>query len=177
MADNIILIGFMGSGKTSVGKLLAKSLSFQFIDTDEEIEEKNKMKISKIFDVYGEEYFRDLETNYIKNLIHHIQSSVISTGGGLPVREGNSEILRELGVVVYLKARKETIINRVKEDDTRPLLQTDDLEGRVNSLLTLREPSYRETAHIEIETDDLSISEIISEIMGQYHDMVKKDNL
>lgn len=173
MKNNIILIGFMGSGKTSIGKLLARELSFEFIDTDEEIEKEENLKISKIFDEFGEEYFRDLETNYIRKLIPSSKSLIVSTGGGLPLRDCNAKILRELGIVVYLKAKKDTIVNRVKEDNTRPLLKSNDLEERVDSLLELRDPSYHAAAHIEINTDDLSFSDIILEIMEQYHQLTK----
>lgn len=166
--DSIILIGFMGSGKSSVGTLLAKELRFRFIDTDREIEKENHRKISKIFDESGEEYFRNLETGYIRNLIPLRQPSVISTGGGLPLRECNAGLLREIGMVVYLKAEKDTIINRVKKDKNRPLLRAGDLEKQVEDLLRLRELHYKECAHIEISTDNLSLSDIVSEIINKY---------
>lgn len=173
MTDNIILIGFMGSGKSSVGKLLAKELNFEFIDTDEEIEKANNLKISKLFKDFGEEYFRELETSYLKKLLHHKKYSILSTGGGLPLRECNVKILREFGVVVYLKATKDTIVNRVRDDNSRPLLAIDDLEERVERLLRSRESCYTAAAHLEINTDDKSFSAIISEILEQYYLITK----
>lgn len=173
MTDNIILIGFMGSGKSSVGKLLAKELNFEFIDTDEEIEKANDLKISKIFKDFGEEYFRELETSYLKKLLLNKNDLILSTGGGLPLRDSNVKILRELGVVVYLKATKDTIVKRVKDDNSRPLLASDHLEERVDSLLRSRESCYQAAAHIEINTDDKFFTAIISEILEQYHLITK----
>lgn len=177
MTDNIILIGFMGCGKTSVGKLLAKELSFEFIDTDDQIEKENQLKISKIFKDFGEEYFRELESNFIKKFLSESKFFVVSTGGGLPLRECNVKILRNFGVVVYLKATKATIVGRVKEDNTRPLLVSDNLEERVERLLRSRESCYKAAAHIEIDTDDKSFSDIISEILEQYYFITKGDKL
>ena len=173
MTDNIILIGFMGSGKSSVGKLLAKELNFEFIDTDEEIEKANDLKISKIFKDFGEEYFRELETSYLKKLLNYKNNLILSTGGGLPLRDSNVKILREFGVVVYLKATKDTIVKRVRDDNSRPLLGNDHLEERVERLLRSRQSCYQAAAHIEINTDDKSISAIISEILEQYYLITK----
>lgn len=166
---NIILIGFMGTGKTSVGKLLAKELGIGFIDTDEEIEKENHQTISNIFQEYGEEYFRKLETDYIKKLYSLKKPMVISTGGGLPLRECNAAVLRELGIVVYLQAKKDTIINRVKENKNRPLLNGEHLSKQIDNLLSLREPTYKKCAHIKINTDS-SLSEIVSAIKKQYNE-------
>lgn len=168
MKNNIVLIGFMGSGKTSVGKRLAGKIKYKFIDTDEWIEKTEKMKISEIFEKHGEEYFRNLETNTIKELISSTKSTIISTGGGMPLRECNARLLKELGVVIYLKASEEITIKRVKGDTTRPLLAGDNLEERVNRLLTERMPVYEAAAHKKIITDNISFELIIEEIMKYY---------
>lgn len=162
--DNIILIGFMGSGKTSVGKQLAKKLKYTFCDTDQIIEKECKMSISNIFATEGEEYFRKLETYTIESLIGKLEASVLSVGGGLPMSEGNPELLRRLGYVVYLKASKETILKRLSGDTTRPLLAGSNASEKVDNLLKVRAPIYEAAAHIQVVTDDKMPEEIIKEI-------------
>jgi shikimate kinase len=164
--DNIILIGFMGCGKTSVGLKLAKKLRYNFCDTDQMIEKECKRSISNIFATEGEEYFRNLETASIKKLIGVLRHSVISVGGGLPIREGNGELLRELGHVIYLKTTKETIIKRLKGDTTRPLLAGDDVDLKLNNLFTYRSPIYESVSHNIIETDKKNIDHIINNIIN-----------
>jgi len=164
--NNIILIGFMGCGKTSVGQQLAKKLSFTFFDTDQMIEEESKRSISNIFATEGEEYFRKLETTTIKNLYGKLSHSVLSVGGGLPIREGNAELLRRLGHVVYLKASKVTIKKRLVGDTKRPLLTGDDVDNKVENLLMIRTPIYESTAHSIVETDDRFLEDIIEDIQN-----------
>ena len=100
MKDNIVLIGFMGCGKTTVGKKLAADLSFVFLDTDQYIEEKEAMTINDIFATKGEEYFRGLETSSLEELVQRTEKSIVSSGGGLPLRKENAELLQKLGFVV-----------------------------------------------------------------------------
>lgn len=122
--NNIILVGYMGCGKTTVGKNVAKNKSFTFIDTDEMIEKQQGKKISEIFDKNGEAAFRDMETEYLKQLLGSNQENlVISTGGGMAVREENRKLLAKLGRVIYLKVSPEVVYDRLKTDTTRPLLQ------------------------------------------------------
>lgn len=161
---NVILIGFMGSGKTSVGEQLASQLLFTFQDTDQLIEEQVGDTIKHVFETKGEGYFRDLETDLLKRLLHEGKKKVLSAGGGVPVREENRKLLRELGIVIYLRASKETLLKRLKGDQTRPLLQGDSLEAKINQLLKEREIIYQETSHIQIDTDHKSKKEIVSEI-------------
>lgn len=165
---NIILIGFMGSGKTSVGQRLAEQLSYQFRDTDQLIEQHAGDTINHIFAVQGEEYFRTMETTLIKKLLPELNNYVLSTGGGLPLKEQNSKLLKEMGFVVYLKASKETTVKRLRGDNSRPLLQGDELEQKVEHMLTLRTPIYEKAAHKIIATDDRSIDEIVHLIMEAY---------
>ncbi|MDF2611929.1 MAG: Shikimate kinase, partial [Lachnospiraceae bacterium] len=110
MKHNIILIGFMGSGKTSVGERLAKRLSYQFRDTDQLIESRAGDSINHIFELRGEDYFRTLETNLLLEIKPTLSNTVLSTGGGLPLQEQNTKLLKEIGYVVYLKASKETTL-------------------------------------------------------------------
>jgi shikimate kinase len=140
-------------------------LHYQFADTDQWLEEKAGYSIPHIFSEKGEEYFRDLETDVLLDMQSSLHWSVISTGGGLPVRKRNRELLREMGHVIYLKASKDTLVKRLSGDTTRPLLQGDDPIGRVEKLLHAREPIYEEAAHEIIVTDHRSIDEI-AEIIG-----------
>lgn len=164
--NNIILIGFMGSGKTSVGSQLAKKLNFTFCDTDWLIEKDNKTSVQNIFTSYGEEYFRNLETATIRELYGNITRVVLSTGGGLPITEGNGQLLRRLGHVIYLKTSKETLKKRLEGDTSRPLLAGDHVEERIDNLLQERTPVYEKVAHFSVTTDNKEFHEIISEIIS-----------
>ena len=163
--QNIILVGFMGSGKTSVGKHLAGRLRYRFEDTDQLLERKAGCTISHIFAAKEEEYFRDLETAVLLDLKSFSHGLVISTGGGLPVRKQNRELLKEMGHVVYLKASKDTLMKRLSGDTTRPLLQGEDPAGKMEKLLHAREPIYEEAAHEIIITDHRSIDEVAERII------------
>ena len=161
---NIILMGFMGAGKTTIGKKLSKALNWEFIDTDAYIEEEQGRKISDIFAEDGEMAFRDMETDLLKRLQNGENQFVLSIGGGMPVREENRALLRNLGMVVYLKTSKEEIIRRVSGDKNRPLLQGGDLEEKVTNLMNVRECIYIETAHVEIVTDGKTPEQVVKEI-------------
>ena len=156
----------MGSGKTSVGKQLAKKLQYTFCDTDELIEKENKTSIRNIFSTYGEEYFRKLETSTIGELYGNMTRTVLSTGGGLPITEGNDQLLKRLGHVIYLKASKETLMKRLQGDTSRPLLAGENVEERVHNLLKQRTPIYEKAAHFSVTTDNKKFYEIIDEIIG-----------
>lgn len=168
LKTNIILIGFMGSGKTSVGVKLAERLTYHFRDTDQMIEKQAGDTINHIFAVHGEEYFRSLETELLKNSKSNMDKTVLSTGGGLPLREQNSKLIREMGYVVFLKASKQTTLKRLRGDTTRPLLKGDDLEQKVDRMLTARTPVYEKAAHKIIVTDEKPINEIVETIMEAY---------
>lgn len=162
---NVILIGFMGCGKTTVGLKLSYRLRRTVIDTDKEIEKEEQRTISDIFAADGEAYFRDRETACLKNLIESTNNQIISVGGGLPVREENRLLLRELGQVFYLRARGETIYERLKGDSTRPLLQGDDPLTKIGTLLKERDPYYRAAADVVIPVDGKSFEQILDEIV------------
>jgi shikimate kinase len=165
MKQNIILIGFMGSGKTSVGKALAERLSYRFMDTDEMIEQKAGCTINHIFEAYGEAYFRTMETDLLTELTISLTHTVLSSGGGLPLRKENIQLLRELGEIVYLKAAKDTLTNRLLSDTSRPLLKGEILDLRIEKMLKIREPIYESAAQHSIVTDQKNIEEVVNLIL------------
>lgn len=161
---NVILIGFMGCGKTTVGLKLSYRLRRTVIDTDKEIEKEEKRTISDIFATEGEAYFRDRETACLKRLIDTAANQIVSVGGGLPMREENRRLLQKLGQVFYLRAEGKTIYERVKNDTTRPLLQGEDPLTKIKTLLQERDPYYREAADVVITVDGKSFDQILNEI-------------
>lgn len=161
---NVILIGFMGCGKTTVGLKLSYRLRRSVIDTDKEIEREEKRSITDIFATDGEEYFREKETACLRKLMTSTGNQIISVGGGLPLREVNRELLHELGQVFYLRASAETIYERVKNDTTRPLLQGADPRSKIRTMLSERDAYYREAADEVIEVDNKNFEQILSEI-------------
>lgn len=161
---NMILIGFMGAGKTTVGLQLSKKLNLPFLDTDQRIEEEQKRAISDIFANEGEAYFRSLETKQLEKLIQEINGSVISVGGGLPVQKVNHDLLKKLGTTVYLKAKKDTLIQRLQGDTSRPLLQGGELEERIENLMNAREAIYEQVADVVVETDEKTLENVIAEL-------------
>lgn len=154
MNNNIILIGFMGCGKTTFGKWIAKNKRMKFVDTDEIIEKNEQCTINEIFKNRGEEVFRNMETEVIRKLLDTAQNSVISAGGGLPVKQINRGLLKELGTVVYLRTPKEELVKRLLNDTSRPLLKGGNIEQKIDTLMGLRKDIYEETADIIIDTTD-----------------------
>ena len=155
----------MGSGKTEVGKRLAKRLGYTFIDTDLLIEEKTGKSISEIFSRDGELFFRDIETLILKELTG-INKHVISTGGGIVTREENILHLRKIGFIIWLKASPETIFKRVNTETHRPLLKVDNPLEKIKRLMSQREQSYSE-ADLTIDTDGLEVEDIVNNIIRQ----------
>ena len=165
---NIVLTGFMGSGKSSVGKELCKILGYEMIDTDAEIEKQQGTTISEIFEIRGEQAFRDMETDYVRELsVSGRTRMVLSVGGGLPIREENREYLKQLGSVVFLKATPETVYERVKDDESRPLLKSEDVLGKIRQLQDARRDIYSLASDIETDTDDKTLSDVALEIIEQ----------
>ncbi|MFH1387602.1 MAG: shikimate kinase [bacterium] len=162
--SNIILIGFMGSGKTAVGQALAKELGYAFIDTDEIIETGEKRTIGNIFMTEGEEYFRGLETNALKSLTG-IDQTIVSTGGGIILKEENLPLLKGLGKVVYLSASHEVIYDRIKDETHRPLLRVSDPKKEIGDLLAKREEKYKKAADIIIDTSGKEVDVIVRELI------------
>lgn len=173
---NIILIGFMGCGKSTFGKWLADRQQMDFLDTDEFIEKLEGCAVNEIFADKGEAYFRDLETRTLRMLLGEdkelgerlIKSTVISAGGGLPVREENQKLLKRLGRVVFLDASVDELVQRLKGDETRPLLKGNDLRKRIETLMDARLDIYEDTADIIVGTDGKTMYEIYEELMKEW---------
>lgn len=162
--NNIVLIGFMGCGKSTVGKKLAGALSYEFSDTDAMIEETYGKTISKMFEEDGEEYFRNAETELLQKLSAEAKGLVLATGGGMPMREENATLLRKIGTVVFLEAKIETILERLQNDTGRPLADGEDREARLRPLYEKRLPVYRAAADYILDTEAKSFYAIIEEI-------------
>lgn len=160
--ENIILTGYMGCGKTTVGKHVAKRLGYTFVDTDEMIVEQQHRSINEIFADDGETAFRVMETELLKQMIDAKRDHmVVATGGGMPIREENRRLLAVLGRVVYLKADPETIYGRVKEDTARPLLQCENPMKRIEEMLAIREPLYEAGAAVIVDVDGLDRKSVV----------------
>ena len=165
-SENIILIGFMGSGKSSVARDLSTALGYPVVDTDSLIIEKTGTSIPAIFEQDGEEEFRDLETAVLTELEQSGPSHrIVATGGGIIERRANRDVLKKMGFVVWLVVSPEEILRRTAKNRERPLLNTGNPEETIRHLLEKRVDFYRDTAHQEIETDDLTFPEITTGIV------------
>lgn len=160
------LIGLPGSGKSTVGRQLARRLQLPFVDSDHVIEERLGCPIRQYFEREGEESFRDVEAQVIDDLTQADQG-VLSTGGGAVLRLENRIHLRERGKVVYLKSTPDELFRRLRHDRNRPLLQVADPLGRLRDLYVIRDPLYRETAHFAIETGRPSVATLVNMIVMQ----------
>ena len=163
----IILEGFMGSGKSTYGRILSREFLLSYMDTDQEIERREGLSINEIFEKKGEPYFRDLETKLLSYIIseNKITDGVISLGGGLPVREENRELLKKCGKVVYIKASSMLLKERLRERRSkRPLLKGEKLDERIDSLLAEREELYLAAADYVIEIDGMEMYQVVNEL-------------
>lgn len=163
---NVFLVGPMGAGKSTIGRLLAKELHYPFKDSDREIEARTGADIPWIFDVEGEEGFREREETMIAELVQE-RGIVLATGGGVVMREANRKALADNGLVVYLRTSVEQQLQRTAKDRQRPLLQTADPERVLRDLMERRDPLYREIAHLVIDTDQRGPKVVVSTIMAQ----------
>ena len=154
MFRNLVLVGFMGSGKSSVGRLLSSLTGFALVDTDTLVAQEAGQSIPVIFKQHGEEHFRALETKVLQTLVGRI-GLIVATGGGIITVEQNRKLLQQIGPVVWLDASPEQLYQRVKHSK-RPLLQTDDPRRTVEELYRQREPLYREAATIRIDSSRLT---------------------
>lgn len=159
VTGNIFLVGLMGAGKTTVGKVLAKHLGKTFCDSDQEIESRTGVKIPLIFELEGEAGFRKRESAMIEELTR-LKDVVLATGGGAVLCKQNRDNLRRYGTVVYLRASVEDLWQRTRNDRNRPLLQTEDPRARLEELFAQRDPLYREIADIIVDTGGQSVSAI-----------------
>ena len=160
---NIVLTGFMCAGKTTIGRKVAKLLNYKFIDTDIEIEEDQGCSVEDIFKYGGEDCFRDIETKMLEKL-KNVQNSVISTGGGVILREYNQSILKQIGRQVYLKVPKKELLQRLKKVNNRPLLKNKDSDTTLEQMFNERSVLY-EKAECIIDTGQQTPQQIASEIV------------
>lgn len=165
---NTYLIGFMGAGKTSVGKILAEKLRLEFSDLDELIEAECGKTISRIFSEHGEAFFRGLESKKLRSVSKN-SGQVVATGGGIVLRQSNWKIMKDGGVTVYLKASPDVLWNRIKDDTSRPLLQVEKPFEKVRELLSLRMPLYQK-ADLIIDTENKSPENVADYIIRRINE-------
>lgn len=161
---NIVLVGFMGTGKSAVGKMLAEKLGREFLETDEIIEEREGVSIKEIFEKQGEGYFRRLEKSVVKEASEK-RDVIISAGGGAIVDGENFKNLKNGGVIICLEAGPDVILQRTKGLSTRPLLNVPDPKAKIEELLKKREPYYRKS-DFRINTDNLTVKQVVEKIIG-----------
>lgn len=172
-ARNIVLIGFMGSGKSKVGKLVARKLKMKFVDTDAEIEKREGKTIPQIFCDSGEPYFRRREADIIKEAARQ-ENTVISAGGGAVLLKQNMSRLKKSGVIAWLKANPETIVKRVGASKNRPLLLCEDKGTAVKNLLRKRLPYYRLAQDVSVQTDGRTAGQVAEEIIRKVRQQGKE---
>ena len=160
---NIVLVGFMGSGKTTIATQLANKLGMRYVSTDSLIEAREKRTINEIFTKSGEDYFRDVESNVVREIAAQ-EGLVIDTGGGAVIREENLNNLKSTGIVICLSADEDAIMERTKKYKHRPLLNVEDPKLKIRSLLAKRAPFYAKADHC-IDTGKLTIRQVVEKIM------------
>jgi shikimate kinase len=168
LPENIVLVGFMGSGKSTVGRMLARRLHFRFLDTDKLVEERERMTIPEIFAKHGEAHFRERETAVLESL-RGVQQHILATGGGIVTVPENIALLRSLGLVVLLTAHPEEIYRRVSRNSDRPLLQVEDPRKRVLDMMAERQPLYESAAHFHVDSTRLRHEDVTEKIMDEAH--------
>ena len=164
--QSVFLVGLMGAGKTTVGRILARKLKSRFVDSDQEISLCTGVTIPTIFEIEGETGFRRRESALIERLTGQ-EGIVLSTGGGVVLDPMNREYLRSRGIVVYLAASPETLHERTRRDKNRPLLQVDDRLKKLRELFEQRDPLYREIAHIIVEVGRTSAAQVVRQIQSK----------
>jgi shikimate kinase len=162
--QSVVLIGFMGAGKSSAGKALARKTGLPLFDTDEIVSTRFGLPVTEIFVQFGEEEFRNAETEALRQL-SAAAPAIVVTGGGIVLRPENVKMLRELGRVVSLEADEETLFRRISRRATRPLLQTKNPRATLVELLKVRDPLYRRAAEIRLDTSRLTHDEVADAIL------------
>ena len=160
---NIFIVGSMGSGKTSIGKMLAKNNNLSFLDTDHEIIRSCGYSIPDIFEKFGEEHFRGLETEQLRKM-NAIENHVISTVGGIILRDDNERLMKDLGIIIFLDININSQIDRVKNRKNRPLLNNKSLEDNLLSLKKIRDPIYKKISNYIIDVSGKERDQVINEI-------------
>lgn len=164
----IVLVGMMGTGKSTVARLLGQKLSISVLDTDQVIEKEAQMAVSEIFKERSESYFRKLESDVLKR-VSPKSKLVLSTGGGIVLAEHNREYLKKIGLVVWLRASVDTILQRVRHDDSRPLLDKTQLEETIRMLCESRESYYKDVARLSVDVDGKTPFQIADQIVSYYN--------
>jgi shikimate kinase len=162
---NIFLVGMMGAGKTTLGKALAQRLGLEFVDTDRVLVDRTGVPVATVFEIEGEEGFRRRESGVIAELATR-RGCVVATGGGAILSEDNRRVMRSAGTVVYLRARLESLWERTRHDTSRPLLATPDPRATLAQILEVRDPLYREAAHLIVETGSQSAATLVNRVMA-----------
>ena len=165
-SGNIILVGMMGAGKTTVGKLLAQQMGKTFVDSDEEIQQRTGVTIMHIFDIEGEAGFRQRESITIQELLE-LDNLILATGGGAILNAGNRDVMRSNGIVVYLKSAVTDLWQRTRHDRNRPLLQTDDPRARLKEIHAQRDPLYEQTADLVMPTGKQNVHSLVHELVHE----------
>ena len=168
--QSIVLIGFAGAGKSSTGKALARKTGLPRFDTDEIVSTRFGLPVAEIFARFGEEKFRDAETEALGRL-SKTEPAIVVTGGGIVLRPENVKMLRTLGRVVSLEADEETLFRRISQGATRPLLQTEDPRATLAEMLQVREPLYREAADVRLDTSRLTHDEAADAILTSIEEL------
>ena len=171
-SDNIFLVGMMGAGKTTVGKLIARRLKRRFVDSDQEIERRCGVRIPVIFDIEGEHGFRAREEQAVAELVT-LEGVVLATGGGAVLSTENRRQLASRGTTIYLHARPEDLYRRLRHDKNRPLLNTPDPAQRLRDLYVQRDPLYRQVADIVLETGTQSVQALARELLAKIEEKCK----
>jgi shikimate kinase len=174
LPGNIYLVGLMGAGKTSVGRVLAKRLHKRFVDSDHEIEHRTGVRIPVIFEIEGEPGFRKRESSVVQELAQS-PDIVLATGGGVVLDADNRRLLRSTGTVVYLRAAPSELWLRTRHDRNRPLLHTADPLAKLEELHRHRDPLYRECAHLIVDTGNQAIRTLVNRLERELRLLLQRD--
>jgi len=171
-SGNVILVGMMGSGKTTMGRALAKHFGKEFVDSDEEIQHRTGVTIPHIFDVEGESGFRSRESSVITDLVKR-DNMILATGGGAVILEQNRTEMRQNGIVIYLKASVHDLWQRTRNDRNRPLLQTDDPHAKLAEIFQQRDAFYQQAADIVIQSGKSGVHTLMLQVVSNIEEFIK----